>query len=106
MPGTIQAAEGVVDCLVEQGVNTVFTLASEEIIPLLSEIEDNRGEEIDLVECRHEQGAAAMADGYARARDDVGVCIVGFRRIFGARVNSTVEKAVNSISQITVPFLS
>ena len=77
MPGTIQAAEGVVDCLVEQGVDTVFTLASEEIIPLLSEIEDNRGEEIDLVECRHEQGAAAMADGYARARDDVGVCIVG-----------------------------
>jgi len=77
MAGTIQASKGIVDRLVEQGVGTVFTLASEEIIPLLSEIEDERGDEITAVHCRHEQGAAAMADGYARATDDVGVCIVG-----------------------------
>ncbi|MFB6206416.1 MAG: thiamine pyrophosphate-binding protein [Haloglomus sp.] len=77
MPETIPATTGIVDLLLARGVDTVFSLASEEIIPLLSEIEDERGDEIGVVQCRHEQGAAAMADGYARASGDVGVCVVG-----------------------------
>lgn len=67
----------IVDLLVAADVDTAFTLASEEIIPLLSEIEDVRGTEIQVVHCRHEQGAAAMADGYARTSEGTGVCIVG-----------------------------
>lgn len=69
--------KAIVELLRKEDVDTVFSLASEEIIPLLSEIEDNRGDEIQIIHCRHEQGAAAMADGYSRACDAVGVCIVG-----------------------------
>lgn len=73
----MQAHIAIVDLIEKANVDTVFTLASEEIIPLLSEIEDNRDEAIQVVHCRHEQGAAAMADGYARTSEEIGVCIVG-----------------------------
>ncbi|RQH01876.1 thiamine pyrophosphate-binding protein [Natrarchaeobius oligotrophus] len=73
----MKAHEGIVELFENEGVDTVFSLASEEIIPILSEIQDNRGDGIRVVHCRHEQGAAAMADGYSRADDGIGVCIVG-----------------------------
>lgn len=71
----MQTHEAISQFLHEEGVDTVFTLMSEEIIPLLSHVEEQG--EISIVKARHEQGAAAMADGYARASDDIGVCIVG-----------------------------
>lgn len=78
MPGTpMKAYEAVVDRLVAASVDTVFGLASEEIIALLSEMEDNRPDDLRVVHCRHEQGAAAMADGYARFSGGIGVCVVG-----------------------------
>ncbi len=61
----------------DEGVDTVFTLMSGDIIGILSEIESGYGDEIDVVSVRHEQGAAAMADGYSRAGDGIGVCLVG-----------------------------
>lgn len=73
----MKANEAIVDLLSEEGVDTVFTLASEEIIALLSEMEDDRGDEFRVIHCRHEQGAAIMADGYSRVGDGIGVCIVG-----------------------------
>lgn len=68
--------EGISRILDREGVENVFGLMSEEIIPLLSTIEADR-EGIRLVQARHEQAAAAMADGYARTTGEVGVCIVG-----------------------------
>ena len=73
----MKAPEAIVELLARADVDTVFTLASEEIIPLLSEMEDERGDEFRVVHCRHEQGAAAMADGYARFAEGIGVCVVG-----------------------------
>lgn len=59
------------------GVDTVFGLMSEDTMEFLSEIHENWQEEIQLIQTRHEQGAMAMADGYARATGDIGVCVVG-----------------------------
>lgn len=61
----------------EQGVDRVFTLMSEEIVPLLSELKRNETSDIEVIDARHEQGAAAMADGFSRVDHDLGVCIIG-----------------------------
>ncbi|RQG87858.1 thiamine pyrophosphate-binding protein [Natrarchaeobius halalkaliphilus] len=73
----MKAHEAIVEMFVNEDVDTIFSLTSEEIIPILSEAEDKWGNELRVVNCRHEQGAAAMADGYSRADDGIGVCIVG-----------------------------
>lgn len=67
----------LVEILSEQDVDHVFTLMSEEIIPLLSEIDQHGADDIRVINARHEQGAAAMADGFSRVDDELGVCLVG-----------------------------
>ncbi|MFA5908279.1 MAG: biosynthetic-type acetolactate synthase large subunit [Vicinamibacterales bacterium] len=59
-------------CLVEQGVDTVFGYPGGAILPAYDALLDHP---IRHVLVRHEQGAAHMADGYARASGRVGVAI-------------------------------
>lgn len=66
-------AQAVVQCFLEQGVDTVFGYPGGMILPLYDALYDT--EEINQVLTFHEQGAAHAADGYARASGRVGVCI-------------------------------
>jgi acetolactate synthase I/II/III large subunit len=59
-------------CLVEEGVEVIFGLPGGAIMPLYDEMHKYSMRHV-LV--RHEQGGAHMADGYARAKRDVGVCM-------------------------------
>ncbi len=59
-------------CLVEQGVDTVFGYPGGAILPAYDALLDHP---IRHVLVRHEQGAAHMADGYARASGKVGVAV-------------------------------
>lgn len=54
-----------------EGVNTVFTLAGDHILPLLDLLAD---EGFRLIDCRHEQAAVHMADAWARMTGKLGVC--------------------------------
>src|SRR5262245_44804504 len=58
--------------LVEQGVDTVFGYPGGAILPAYDALLDHP---IRHVLVRHEQGAAHMADGYARASGKVGVAV-------------------------------
>ncbi len=71
----MKAHEAMIEMLDSEGVGTVFTLMSEDIMEALAELEER--ESMRVVETRHEQGAMAMADGYARATGDVSVCFAG-----------------------------
>lgn len=73
----MKSHEALIRLLISEGVETVFTLMSEDTMGMMSTIEDDWDDDIDLVKTRHEQGAIAMADGHARSGDDVGVCLVG-----------------------------
>ncbi len=68
----ISGAQAIVECLLEQGVNTVFGYPGGRILPLFDAIYDGAIRNILTV---HEQGAIHAADGYARASGKVGVCI-------------------------------
>lgn len=73
----MNAHDAVIRLFDEEGVETIFALMSEDTMRMLSTLHDRWPDEIRVVHSRHEQGAVAMADGYSRAGDDVGVCIVG-----------------------------
>ena len=68
----ISGAKAVVEVLKEEGIRHVFHLPGSQILDILDEIYQSR---IRPVMTRHEQGAAFMADGYARATRGVGVCM-------------------------------
>ncbi|MGD0953276.1 MAG: acetolactate synthase large subunit [Methanotrichaceae archaeon] len=65
-------AQAVLECLKREGVDVVFGLPGGVLLPLYDAIYNS---EIRHILVRHEQGAAHMADGYARATGKVGVCI-------------------------------
>jgi acetolactate synthase I/II/III large subunit len=65
-------AQIIWECLVHEGVNTVFGYPGGAILPAYDAMLDYP---VRHVLVRHEQGATHMADGYARASGEVGVAI-------------------------------
>ncbi len=63
----------VIECLKEQGVDTVFGYPGGTILNVYDELYSHP--EIHHILTSHEQGAAHAADGYARATGKVGVCM-------------------------------
>ncbi|MDO5520170.1 MAG: biosynthetic-type acetolactate synthase large subunit [bacterium] len=64
----------LVECLKEQGVDTVFGYPGGAVLNIYDELYRHQNE-INHVLTSHEQGASHAADGYARATGKVGVCI-------------------------------
>lgn len=67
-------AQIVIECLKEQGVDTVFGYPGGAILNVYDELYKH-SHEIKHVLTSHEQGASHAADGYARATGKVGVCL-------------------------------
>jgi acetolactate synthase-1/2/3 large subunit len=63
----------IVECLLEQGVDTVFGYPGGAILNVYDALYKRSGE-ITHILTSHEQGASHAADGYARATGKVGVC--------------------------------
>ncbi|MCD8029122.1 MAG: biosynthetic-type acetolactate synthase large subunit [Erysipelotrichaceae bacterium] len=70
----LTGADIVVECLLEQGVTTVFGYPGGTILNVYDSLY-NYSDKINHVLTSHEQGAAHAADGYARATGKVGVCM-------------------------------
>ena len=70
----LTGSEIVIECLKEQGVDTVFGYPGGTILNIYDALYKHEGE-IRHVLTSHEQGAAHAADGYARATGKVGVCM-------------------------------
>lgn len=70
----LNGSQIVIECLIEQGVDTVFGYPGGCILNIYDELYKNSGR-IKHILTAHEQGAAHAADGYARATGKVGVCM-------------------------------
>lgn len=70
----LTGAEIVIECLKEQGVDTVFGYPGGAILNIYDALYKHQ-DEITHILTSHEQGAAHAADGYARATGKVGVCL-------------------------------
>jgi len=64
----------VIECLKEQGVDTIFGYPGGAILNIYDELYRHQ-DEIRHILSSHEQGAAHAADGYARATGKTGVCM-------------------------------
>ncbi len=69
----LTGAQIVIECLKEQGVDTVFGYPGGAILNVYDELYKHQNE-IKHILTSHEQGASHAADGYARSTGKVGVC--------------------------------
>ena len=70
----LNGAAILIECLIEQGVGTVFGFPGGAVLPIYDELY-KRQDRIHHVLTAHEQHAGHAADGYARASGKTGVCI-------------------------------
>ena len=68
----MNSAELFVKCLEQEGVEYIFGVPGEENAHFMIALEDSA---IRFILCRHEQGAAFMADVYGRLTGRTGVCL-------------------------------
>lgn len=69
----LTGAKILMECLLEQGVDTIFGYPGGTILNVYDELY-SYGDKIKHILTSHEQGAAHAADGYARSTGKVGVC--------------------------------
>ena len=69
----LTGSQVIIECLKEQGVDTVFGYPGGAILNVYDEL--YKHPEIKHVLTSHEQGASHAADGYARSTGKVGVCM-------------------------------
>ncbi len=70
--GEFTGAEVLVKALRNEGVRHVFGISGHGIVALMEALRREDG--IDFFSARHEENAAHMADGWARATGEIGVC--------------------------------
>ncbi|WP_374275885.1 thiamine pyrophosphate-binding protein [Brevundimonas sp.] len=69
------AARRLVDTLVMNGIDTVFCVPGESYLAVLDALADVE-DRIRVITCRHEAGAANMAEAYGKLTGKPGVCMV------------------------------
>lgn len=70
----LTGAQVIMECLLEQGVDTVFGYPGGAVLNIYDALYEYR-DRINHIRTAHEQGAAHAADGYARSSGKTGVCI-------------------------------
>ena len=68
----MKASDLFVRCLEAEGIQRIFGVPGEENADFMISLEDS---DIEFVLCRHEQGAAFMAEAHGRLTGEVGVCL-------------------------------
>ena len=80
----MRGAELLIKSIVAAGIDKIFTLSGNQIMPIFDAAIDSK---IDLIHCRHEAAAVFMADGYAQTSGKVGIALVtaapGFSNALG-----------------------
>ena len=69
------AARRLVETLVMNGIDRVFCVPGESYLAVLDALADER-DRIEVIACRHEAGAATMAEAYGKLTGKPGVCMV------------------------------
>lgn len=76
-PKTMTGGQALVKSLLQQGIDTIFALPGVQLDGAFDALYDaQKAGDVRIIHTRHEQGAAYMADGYARATGRIGTCMV------------------------------
>ena len=71
----MQGANLIIECLIKEGVTTMFGYPGGTVIPIYDALYDYT-DKIKHIRKSHEQGAVHAADGYARTSGKTGVCVI------------------------------
>jgi len=71
----LTGGQALVQALKREGVDVIFALPGVQLDWAFDALYDER-DNIRIIQARHEQGTAYMADGYARSTGKIGVCMV------------------------------
>ena len=69
----MRGADQLIAAIKKGGINTIFSLSGNQIMPIYDAAIDSG---VEIIHTRHEAGAMYMADGFARASNKVGVALV------------------------------
>ena len=76
MARAISGGQAIIESVILHGVDTVFGLPGAQTYPIFDALH-GLGNQVRTISCRHEQGAAYMAFGYAKSTGRAGVyCVV------------------------------
>ena len=104
----MNGAQWVVHALRAQGVETVFGYPGGAIMPIYDALYDGG---VEHLLCRHEQGAAMAAIGYARATGKTGVCTAPSGRGATNLITGLADALLDSVpvvaitGQVASPFI-
>lgn len=104
----MNGAQWVVHALRAQGVKTVFGYPGGAIMPVYDALYDGG---VEHLLCRHEQGAAMAAIGYARSTGKTGVCIAtsgpGATNLITGLADALLDSVpvVAITGQVSAPFI-
>jgi acetolactate synthase-1/2/3 large subunit len=97
----ITGAEALVKCLEACGVEYIFGYSGGAAIPIFDALVTTKTK-IKLIAARHEQGAAHMADGYARASGKPGVVLVTSGPGAGNVITGLMTAKMDSVPMIVI----
>lgn len=97
----LTGAEALVKCLEACGVEYIFGYSGGAAIPIFDALVTT-GTSIKLIATRHEQGAAHMADGYARASGKPGVVLVTSGPGAGNTITGLMTAHMDSVPMIVI----
>ncbi|NCU18457.1 thiamine pyrophosphate-binding protein [Pallidibacillus pasinlerensis] len=93
------SAQAIVECMKREGITKVFCVPGESYLPLLDALYDE--DSIELISCRHEGGAAFMAEGYAKASLKPGV-VMATRGVGGNNLGIGIHTAYQDSTPLVV----
>lgn len=74
---TLTGGQALVKSLIANGIHTIFALPGVQLDGAFDALYDaQKAGDIRIIHTRHEQGAAYMADGFARVTGEAGVCMI------------------------------
>ncbi|HEU4914449.1 MAG TPA: biosynthetic-type acetolactate synthase large subunit [Candidatus Saccharimonadales bacterium] len=97
----MDGATAIIKSLEKQGVEYIFGYSGGAAIPLFDALQTS-GTKIKLILVRHEQGAAHMADGYARATGKPGVVLVTSGPGAGNVVTGLMTAHMDSVPMVVI----
>ncbi|MEN1969256.1 thiamine pyrophosphate-binding protein [Lentibacillus sp. N15] len=92
-------AQAIVECVKREGVTKVFCVPGESYLPLLDALHDESS--IQVISCRHESGAAFMAEGYGKSSLIPGV-VLATRGVGAANLAIGVHTAYQDSTPMVV----
>lgn len=98
----LKGAEILMEVLKDEGVDTIFGFPGGAVIDIYDALAKT---DIRHILVRHEQGAVHAADGYARAKGKVGVCLVTSGPGATNTVSGIASAYMDSIPLVVILFL-